>query len=94
MLIPSRVTRVLNNNDYDNPDSEFCHKRSKPSENFVLLWAKEYGDDPATLRSYQKKLQNKIEFLVDLQRRQATSLGTNPKGRGDELSRISDLPTN
>src|SRR5215471_12381501 len=48
VLIPSRVTRVPNDNDYDNPDSEFCHKRSKSSENFVLFWAKEYGDDPAT----------------------------------------------
>src|SRR5262249_59157889 len=48
ILIPSRVTRVPEGNDYDNPDSEFCHKRSKSSENFVLFWAKEYGDDPAS----------------------------------------------
>jgi hypothetical protein len=48
VFIPSRgVRRVPNDNDYDNPDSEFCHKRSKSSENFVLFWAKEYGDDPA-----------------------------------------------
>jgi hypothetical protein len=48
VLIPARVNRVPNGNDYDNPDSEYCHKRSKSSENFVLFWAKEYGADPST----------------------------------------------
>jgi len=48
VLIPSRgVQRVPADNDYDNPDSEYCHKHSRSSENFVLFWAKEYGDDPA-----------------------------------------------
>jgi len=48
LLIPPRGNRAVpNDNDYDNPDSEFCHKRSKSSENFVLFWAKEYGDDPS-----------------------------------------------
>ena len=34
-------------NDFDDPESEFCHARSKSTDNFVLFWAKEYGDDPA-----------------------------------------------
>ena len=46
VLIPERVTRVPADNDYDNPESEFCHQRSKSTENFILFWAKEYGDDP------------------------------------------------
>jgi hypothetical protein len=47
VLIPERVTRVPRDNDYDDAESEFSHQRSKQSENFVLFWAKEYGDDPA-----------------------------------------------
>jgi hypothetical protein len=46
VLIPPRVNRVPEGNDYDNPESEFCHQRSEQTENFVLFWAKEYGDDP------------------------------------------------
>jgi hypothetical protein len=46
VLIPERVTRVPPDNDYDDRESEFCHLRSKSSDNFVLFWAKEYGDDP------------------------------------------------
>ena len=46
LLIPARITRVPASNNFNNPDSEFCFKRSKSSDNFVLFWAKEYGDDP------------------------------------------------
>lgn len=46
VLLPERITRVPEDNDYDNPESEFCHARSKATDNFVLFWAKEYGDDP------------------------------------------------
>jgi hypothetical protein len=46
VLIPANITRVPATNDFDNPDSEFCFKRSKSTDNFVLFWAKEYGDDP------------------------------------------------
>jgi hypothetical protein len=55
VFIPPRVTRVPNDNDYNNPDSEFCHQRSKSSENFVLFWAKEYGDDPAANPAENKR---------------------------------------
>jgi hypothetical protein len=47
VLIPERVARVPDDNDYDDPESEFCHQRSRKTENFVLFWAREYGDDPA-----------------------------------------------
>ncbi len=46
VLIPKRITRVPETNDFNNPDSEFSFKHSKSTDNFVLFWAKEYGDDP------------------------------------------------
>ena len=46
VLIPQRISRVPEGNDFNNPDSEFSFKRSKSTDNFVLFWAKEYGDDP------------------------------------------------
>jgi hypothetical protein len=47
LLLPTRGgTGVPANNDYNNPESGFSHKRSKVSEHFVLFWHKEYGDDP------------------------------------------------
>jgi hypothetical protein len=46
VLIPAQITRVPADNDFNNPDSEFSFKRSKATDNFVLFWAKEYGDDP------------------------------------------------
>jgi hypothetical protein len=47
VLLPERIARVPRDNDFNDPESEFCHARSKSTENFVLFWAKEYGDDPA-----------------------------------------------
>lgn len=47
-LIPTRIYLVPDNNDFNNPESEFSLKRSKSTDNFVLFWAKEYGDDPMT----------------------------------------------
>jgi hypothetical protein len=47
VLLPERIMRVPDDNDYDDPASEYCHQRSKSSPNFVLFWSKEYGDDPA-----------------------------------------------
>jgi hypothetical protein len=48
LLIPARITRVPATNDFNHPDSEFSFQRSKSSDNFVLFWAKEYGDYPMT----------------------------------------------
>jgi hypothetical protein len=48
VLIPAHIDSVPDGNDFNNPDSEFCFKHSKSSDNFVLFWAKEYGDDPMT----------------------------------------------
>jgi hypothetical protein len=48
VLIPPRITRVPDGNDFNNPDSEYSFKHSKATDNFVLFWAKDYGDDPMT----------------------------------------------
>lgn len=48
VLLPDRITRVPQGNDYNDPNSEFCFQRSKSTDDFVLFWAKEYGDDPTT----------------------------------------------
>jgi hypothetical protein len=46
LLIPQHITRVPDGNDFNNPESEYSFKHSKSTDNFVLFWAKEYGDDP------------------------------------------------
>ncbi len=46
VLLPPRINSVPAGNDFNNPDAEFNFKRSKSSDNFILFWAKEYGDDP------------------------------------------------
>ncbi|MGC4017238.1 MAG: DUF6055 domain-containing protein [Luteolibacter sp.] len=44
--LPVRIGQVPADNDFQNPESEFCFKRSKSTDHFLMLWAKEYGDDP------------------------------------------------
>ena len=46
VLIPEHITRVPDGNNFTNDDSEYCFKHSKSTDNFVLFWDKEYGDDP------------------------------------------------
>jgi hypothetical protein len=46
LLLPENIGRVPEGNDFDDPESEFSHARSRQSEHFALFWAKEYGDDP------------------------------------------------
>src|SRR6478609_528565 len=48
VLLPPDIYRVTKDNNFNNPDSEFCFQRSKSTDNFVLFWAKEYGADPLT----------------------------------------------
>lgn len=45
-FLPARIGQVPNGNDFNDPESEYCFKRSKASPHFLMLWAKEYGDDP------------------------------------------------
>jgi hypothetical protein len=53
--IPAEVWRVPDNNDYDNDESEYSHKRKVESENIVIFWAKEFGDDPMQNQDISKR---------------------------------------
>src|SRR5215467_6587972 len=65
LLIPSEgISRVPDGNDFNNPESEYCFKRSKSTDNFVLFWAKEYGDDPM-LNSVTNRRFNVDEVLKE-----------------------------
>jgi hypothetical protein len=55
VLIPQKINRVPADNDFDNPDSEYCYKHSRQSDNFVMFWAKEFGDDPSTNQEQNKR---------------------------------------
>lgn len=46
LYIPAKVWSVPDNNDYDAADSEYSYKRMVESDNIVMFWSKEYGNDP------------------------------------------------
>ncbi|MFD0894247.1 hypothetical protein KBB96_09550 [Luteolibacter ambystomatis] len=46
LYLPAKIGHVPEGNDWQNPESVFCFKRSKSTEYFAMFWAKEYGDDP------------------------------------------------
>ncbi len=46
VLIPAKVWRVPEGNDFNNAESEFSHHRKLESENIVIFWSKEFGADP------------------------------------------------
>ncbi len=46
VLLPAKIWRVPEGNDFNNPESEFNHHRKLESENIVIFWSKEFGDDP------------------------------------------------
>lgn len=67
VLIPARITRVPEGNDFNNPESEFSFKRSKASPHFVLFWSKEYGDDPMANATANRRF-NPDELLKESDR--------------------------
>lgn len=46
LMIPHRVSRVPEGNDYSDNDSEFSFARRVEGENVAIFWHKEYGDNP------------------------------------------------
>ena len=46
VYIPAKVWRVPDGNNYNNNESEYSHKRKIESDNIVIFWSKEFGDDP------------------------------------------------
>lgn len=67
VLIPEHITRVPDGNNFTNDDSEYCFKRSKSTDNFVLFWDKEYGDDPMTNADVKRRF-NVDEILKESDR--------------------------
>ena len=67
LLLPARIGRVPAGNDFNNADSEFCFKRSKSSDHFVLFWAKEYGEDPMNNSTVNRRF-NVDEVLKEADR--------------------------
>ncbi|MGJ7032518.1 DUF6055 domain-containing protein [Niabella hirudinis] len=45
--IPDSLSTVPPGNDFANNQSEYSNKRRLESDNFIMFWAKEYGDDPS-----------------------------------------------
>jgi len=46
LFLPARISRVPENNDFDDKESEFSFHRMVQGDNVALFWSKEYGDDP------------------------------------------------
>lgn len=44
--MPAKVWRVPDNNDYTDNNSEYSNQRKVESDNIVVFWAKEFGEDP------------------------------------------------
>ena len=53
--IPAKVWRVPDHNDYNDDESEFSHKRKVESDNIVIFWAKEFGNDPMKNKDTSKR---------------------------------------
>lgn len=53
--IPAKIWRVPDHNDYHNNESEYSHKRKVESDNIVIFWAKEFGDDPLKNKDERKR---------------------------------------
>lgn len=44
--IPDHLNTVPHNNDFNNPASEYCYKRSLEGPDIIIFWSKEYGQNP------------------------------------------------
>jgi hypothetical protein len=67
LLIPAKMYRVPENNDYTNNESEYSFKRMVSSDNIAIFWAKEFGEDPM-LNTNEKKRFNVNDALKECER--------------------------
>ncbi|MCX2473765.1 DUF6055 domain-containing protein [Pedobacter sp. MC2016-05] len=67
IYFPSRISTVPANNDFTDNGSEYSNKRSAQSTNFVVYWAKEYGDQPLENQDINKRFDIK-QGLAELER--------------------------
>lgn len=67
LFIPSKVYRIAENNDYNNPDSAYSYKRMVEGENIAIFWHREFGDDPS-INPNERKRFNPKEAIKELER--------------------------
>jgi len=59
IYLPKKISTVPENNNFEDNNSEYSNKRSVQSPNFVIYWAKEYGDDPLINKDLSKRFDTK-----------------------------------
>ena len=67
LYIPGKVTRVPEDNDYDDNDSDFSFQRMVEGDNIAIFWHKEYGEEPMTNPDKQKRF-NVHKMLSECER--------------------------
>ncbi|ARS40216.1 hypothetical protein CA265_11360 [Sphingobacteriaceae bacterium GW460-11-11-14-LB5] len=63
VFIPKNVSRVPDNNDFNDDNSTFSNKRKVESDNVVIFWSKEFGDDPMQNKDTTKTFDVKKSLL-------------------------------
>ena len=59
LLLPDKIWRVPEGNDFADPESEFSFARSVQSENVAIFWSREYGEDPRENTDKRKRFDPK-----------------------------------
>lgn len=59
LYLPKKINTIPENNDFSNNNSEYSNKRSLESDNFIVYWSKEYGDDPLLNPDLKKRFDTK-----------------------------------
>lgn len=67
VLLPEKIWRVPEGNNFNDPESEFSHSRKLESDNIVIFWSKEFGNDPMQNADEKKKFDVK-EASKELER--------------------------
>ncbi|WP_316814083.1 DUF6055 domain-containing protein [Pedobacter heparinus] len=67
VYLPKKISTVPDNNDFNNNESEYSNKRSAQTENFMVYWAKEYGNDPLANNDLTHRFDIRRE-LIELER--------------------------
>ncbi len=67
VLLPAKMWHVPEGNNFDDANSEFSHHRKYESENIVIFWSKEFGENPLNNPEEKKKFDVK-EASKELER--------------------------
>jgi hypothetical protein len=55
LLIPAKVYRIPENNNYNSDTSAYSFRRMVQGDNIAIFWHKEFGDDPTTNPNVRKR---------------------------------------